>query len=406
MTCSRSGALKGLEAACLDSRLGGLTRAAGPLSGGDRGRGSRGGSGLRDHLHPQAAYSGGKSSTSSWGAPLCRTQPSSPGAETQANGTAPHLPARGAAQGAARPLLGASGRGSLEAEGPGQARSCGGRTLCPGGASPRRRTSAHPARARGPTYHQEVVEQEDFALVQPELLGLVRVRNLEEPAVADEAAVWQRQHLCRGAASAHTPAGDAPCPPPCSRETAFRRSQRRLAGGPGPGEPPEVPVTCSPSAPAPRPSALKDLSPDVRVWGAVWGPELAVVTPRGWSPPSAHTALQGRARPPAGTQEGMRAQPGPSGAGDRTAERGAGGLGHTSDRVLGPDLAASGRDRGGRPGPGGQGEGGRPQCHPEAISSGAGSQGRGTSSTRPRRDTWRPSALGRQHSPPCGAAEI
>lgn len=67
-------------------------------------------------------------------------------------------------------------------------------------------------RAHGLTYHQEVVEQEDFALVQPELLGLVRVRNLEEPAVADEAAVWQRQHLRRGAASARAPAGDASVP--------------------------------------------------------------------------------------------------------------------------------------------------------------------------------------------------
>jgi len=117
-TCSRSGALKRLEAACLDSRLGGLSTAAAPSSGGDRGWGSWGRRRLQDHVHPQAACFGGKSSASSWGAPLCRVQPSSPGAETQANRVAPHPPAP--AQGAARPLLAVSGRGSPEAEGPGQ----------------------------------------------------------------------------------------------------------------------------------------------------------------------------------------------------------------------------------------------------------------------------------------------
>lgn len=49
--------------------------------------------------------------------------------------------------------------------------------------------------------------------MQPKLLGLIWVWNLEESAVADEPAVRQRQHLCGGATSACTPAGDARRPP-------------------------------------------------------------------------------------------------------------------------------------------------------------------------------------------------
>ena len=47
----------------------------------------------------------------------------------------------------------------------------------------------------GTTYHQDVIKQEDFSLVQPELLGLLWVWNLEEPAVADQPLVGQREHL-------------------------------------------------------------------------------------------------------------------------------------------------------------------------------------------------------------------
>ena len=120
--------------------------------------------------------------------------------------------------------------------------------------------------------------------MQPKLLGLVRVWNLEESAVADEPAVRQRQHLCGGATSACTPAGAARRPPPargpCSRETAFL-APRAGCGAQVPRGASEEPVTCSLSPPDPGPSVLKDLSPGVRVWGAVWGPKPAVATPRG-----------------------------------------------------------------------------------------------------------------------------
>lgn len=45
------------------------------------------------------------------------------------------------------------------------------------------------------TYHQKVVEQEDFSLVQSKFLGLIWVWNLEEPAVADQPPVGQGEHL-------------------------------------------------------------------------------------------------------------------------------------------------------------------------------------------------------------------
>lgn len=50
---------------------------------------------------------------------------------------------------------------------------------------------------QGTTYHQEVIEQEDLSLVQSKFLGLIWVWNLEEPAVADQPSVRQREHLCR-----------------------------------------------------------------------------------------------------------------------------------------------------------------------------------------------------------------
>lgn len=188
-----------------------------------QGPGSRGRRRLWDCLHPNAACFGGQSSTSSWGAPLCHVQPSSPGAET---GTAP-------ARGAVRPLLG------CQEEAPrglrGRARSCGGRTLHPGGGGG---LCTQPC-ARGPTYHQEIVEQEDFALVQPKLLGLVRVRNLEEPAVADEAAVRQRQHLCGGAASARTPARMPRRSPRALFHGDHPPGAESRAWGRCPGEPPK-----------------------------------------------------------------------------------------------------------------------------------------------------------------------
>lgn len=55
------------------------------------------------------------------------------------------------------------------------------------------------APSRGPlwgtTYHQEVVKQEDFSLVQSEFLRLIWVWNLKEPAVADQPPMGQREHL-------------------------------------------------------------------------------------------------------------------------------------------------------------------------------------------------------------------
>lgn len=47
----------------------------------------------------------------------------------------------------------------------------------------------------GTTYHQEVIKQEDFSLVQSKFLGLIWVWNLEEPAVADQPPVRQRENL-------------------------------------------------------------------------------------------------------------------------------------------------------------------------------------------------------------------
>lgn len=49
---------------------------------------------------------------------------------------------------------------------------------------------------RGTTYHQKVIKQEDFSLVQSKFLGLIWVWNLEEPAVADQPPVRQRENLC------------------------------------------------------------------------------------------------------------------------------------------------------------------------------------------------------------------
>lgn len=50
----------------------------------------------------------------------------------------------------------------------------------------------------GTTYHQEVVKQEDFSLMQSEFLGLIWVWNLEESAVADQPPVRQREDLWGG----------------------------------------------------------------------------------------------------------------------------------------------------------------------------------------------------------------
>lgn len=47
------------------------------------------------------------------------------------------------------------------------------------------------------TYHQEVIEEEDLSLVQSQLLGFIRVRNLEKPAVADQPSMGKREYLCR-----------------------------------------------------------------------------------------------------------------------------------------------------------------------------------------------------------------
>lgn len=50
----------------------------------------------------------------------------------------------------------------------------------------------------GTTYHQEVIKQEDFSLMQSEFLGLIWVWNLEESAVADQPPVRQRENLWGG----------------------------------------------------------------------------------------------------------------------------------------------------------------------------------------------------------------
>lgn len=57
----------------------------------------------------------------------------------------------------------------------------------------------------GTTYHQKVVKKEDFSLVQSKFLGLIWVWNLEEPAVADQTPVRQREHLCREGKSSPQP---------------------------------------------------------------------------------------------------------------------------------------------------------------------------------------------------------
>lgn len=57
----------------------------------------------------------------------------------------------------------------------------------------------------GTTYHQQVVKEEDFSLVQSEFLGLIWVWNLEEPAVADQSPVGQREHLCGVGSTAVSP---------------------------------------------------------------------------------------------------------------------------------------------------------------------------------------------------------
>lgn len=52
-------------------------------------------------------------------------------------------------------------------------------------------------------YHQQVVEQEDFSLVDAAALTPVGVGNLEELTAAHQPAVRQRQHL--GHTHTHTP---------------------------------------------------------------------------------------------------------------------------------------------------------------------------------------------------------
>lgn len=47
------------------------------------------------------------------------------------------------------------------------------------------------------TYHQEVIEQEDFSLMQSQLLGFIGIRNFKKPAVADQSSMGKREHLCR-----------------------------------------------------------------------------------------------------------------------------------------------------------------------------------------------------------------
>ena len=47
------------------------------------------------------------------------------------------------------------------------------------------------------SHHQEVVEEEDLTLVQPQTLGAVRVGDFVELAAANQAAVGQGQDLER-----------------------------------------------------------------------------------------------------------------------------------------------------------------------------------------------------------------
>lgn len=44
-------------------------------------------------------------------------------------------------------------------------------------------------------HHQQVIEEEHLSLVCGLFLELVHVSHLEEPATADQAAVWHGQHL-------------------------------------------------------------------------------------------------------------------------------------------------------------------------------------------------------------------
>lgn len=194
-------------------------------SGGDRGRGPGEEGGCGTVFTPTLPVLGARAQRP-LGEPLSAT--SSP----PVLGLNCHCPRSGSCEASA----GVSGRGSPGAEGPGQ------EPRRPNAPSWRRRGSAHPALRPRPTYHQEVVEQEDFALVQAKLLGLVRVRDLEEPAVADKAAVRQRQHLCGGAASARTPART-----PRRRPRALPHGDRppgaeSRAWGRCPGEPPKRPT--------------------------------------------------------------------------------------------------------------------------------------------------------------------
>lgn len=54
-------------------------------------------------------------------------------------------------------------------------------------------TSAHTNMAEGPntgcSYHQEVIEEEDFSLMEAKFLRLVWVRHLEQPAVTHQPSV-------------------------------------------------------------------------------------------------------------------------------------------------------------------------------------------------------------------------
>lgn len=119
----------------------------------------------------------------------------------------------------------------------------------------------HHGTLRATTYHQEVVKQEDLSLVQPELLGLVRVRNLKESTVAHQPPVGQREHLsgegvrsapgppaprppaCRAAAwgppaaAAHSVRTDAPVPAVCQEP-----SRRAVGSAPASPAPPFLPV--------------------------------------------------------------------------------------------------------------------------------------------------------------------
>lgn len=130
----------------------------------------------------------------------------------------------------------------------------------------------------------------------------------------------------------------------------------------------------------------------------MWGPEPAVTTPRVVLP-SAHGS-QGRAWPAAGTWEAVEAL---RASGREVGRRGAWGrgLGHTvtgSWALTWQPAEGTGRQTRARVG---RGRVGRPQRHPKGHwFPGAGSRGLGTSSTRPRRDAWRPSALGPTAGPP------